>query len=429
VPDPSQIELARRTAGRWLLAQQHGESLGWGESPSRYANTINTAEGILGLLDADIDEISADPKLEGAAKYLEERQVSEGRNAGCWVRDVRRDDNTIDQVPDVTRTATALEALMRMGRLPTNRLISSGLEWLESALCPGSGGWGYGLRGSAAFLPTTRALRSLVEAKRKGWSDPNNVLPAQLLCLSSKRQPNGSFGFDTRLTAVNTIAVGILFQKARVSQVYTDLDIENSAIDWVKNSPDACVSPVVETIELDTEVPEATYEFIHIPDVFTLQLLADSLRDSDRLCATFFAAQLSLRDRIDPAGGVFGYRTYTWATSHALCAMSAVIRTGVRDFPTRHAESSDQQVPNTEPQESLSKQPIWRSTTHQIIALLVIFIVSAAFGIFAFALGGPAFGLPLVAYFVLVLGGGLVLIGRLSGQNFTDMVKSAHGHS
>ena len=101
----------------WLADQRDVQSGGWGEEHlSNRQSTLNTAEAIIALIDADADAVDSDAVRDGVA-FLRDRQAQAGEpDPGSWRREEADEGRGLVRHADVVRTGLAFEALVRAGR-------------------------------------------------------------------------------------------------------------------------------------------------------------------------------------------------------------------------------------------------------------------------------------------------------------------------
>jgi squalene cyclase len=131
-----QFDDMTRHAARWLLREQD-PSGGWGEREGLTPNTLNTAEVIISLLEADAIEPGA-TQIQKAVGFFARHQ----HDSGAWCREVRLEDDGIALGPDLLRTALAVQALIKAGRSTGDEPVRGAIAWLLSRQ-HADGGWSF----------------------------------------------------------------------------------------------------------------------------------------------------------------------------------------------------------------------------------------------------------------------------------------------
>jgi prenyltransferase beta subunit len=145
----------------WLADQRNKATGGWGaEGPSSPESTMNTAEAIIALIDADADAVDGDAVRDGLA-FLRGRQAQSGEpEPGSWRREVE-DRGVLVEHADVVRTGLAIEALLRAGQPVHDSAIVAAVRWLYTRQ-NADGGWGCTPGGQTRILQTCSALDALM---------------------------------------------------------------------------------------------------------------------------------------------------------------------------------------------------------------------------------------------------------------------------
>jgi squalene cyclase len=157
-------------SGAWLLRQQSSNG-GWGEQRGRYTNVMNTAEAIVGLLDADNPQARPGAQsIQKAVAYLLARQSNDSESDGCWLRAVTSEGPTpaeVAQVPDVCRTAIVLEAIIRAGVGIDKKPVTRGITWLLK-IANQDHGWGFGVGDTFEYFSHLPCPRGPDRGKKRG---------------------------------------------------------------------------------------------------------------------------------------------------------------------------------------------------------------------------------------------------------------------
>ena len=321
---------------QWLLDQRPKSGGGWAERPGMSANSMNTAECMLALLEARLP--GNDSRILDATKFLIDHQSRSGAHSGSWPRDVP-DGGAVEHLPDVIRTALAVRALIKKGEDPREIPVKTAIEWLKKIRSKDKF-WGFAPDLPSNAIATCFVCLAILE---EIGTDPGQINKAfmteTLTALAATKNSDRSFG-SADLQAVTTMYAGLVMQAARSRQLHVTQDVENNCIQWLRDHPDPALRRVEQPIVLvgDASDRVRNYEFVHMTESLLLKLFvgADkpSLLDSPLARSAFRRLKDSLRDD----GAFYGPRVTSWATAHALSAL-AVASSAIKMFPDRPSEA------------------------------------------------------------------------------------------
>src|SRR5208283_4602148 len=100
-------------AVKWLVKNQDAHNGGWPEHSGKPVSILNTAEAIIALRDGEMQ--SGDKRVLKGIRFLLDHQAQEGEDSGAWQREVEGPDGEVTPIPDIVRTAFAVEALVKAG--------------------------------------------------------------------------------------------------------------------------------------------------------------------------------------------------------------------------------------------------------------------------------------------------------------------------
>ena len=400
----------------WLLAQQQ-ENGGWGEQGGRYSNAMNTAEAIIGLIQADVQAARYESTaIQNAVAYLLRHQASEGADAGAWPREIHEGpDVDAVHVPDVCRTAVCLQAIIMAGQRPDSAEAARATAWLLEVR-NNDGGWGFGPSPPSTVLPTCRVLMALIEATRAGWLDESQCVREGIAYLTARQDTEGAFA-DGRLAAAHTVLSIMVLQRLRRAPDGAVTEDEARGMQWIRTHPDEVLQKVEEKVALDYDRPEVNYEFVHAVDALTLRVLADSSNPVDTTLDLWRDAANSLKDRMDHRGAFFGFRTYSWSTAQGMSGLKAAQDQGITAFPQRRPEPIEAAEPRPDrAADSLGFRVL-------AIAAVSVFIIGPL--LVAARIGGPGLVIVLALFEIAVMAFALVVTGQLTGADYADVAKQA----
>lgn len=386
-------DVAERS-GKWLLQHQDGITGGWAEMQGRLVSPLNTAEVLLALLDGQV-VVPGDQRVQRAVKFLVSKQCTEGPHQGAWMRDVPGSPG----VPDLIRTSFAVEALIKAGRGIEDEVVKNAVAWILTTRNEDKG-WGYRHSLPSSLTATCSALMALLEACRAGLETLRLEISAGLGLLISKfRNNDGSFGEPGDLRAVHTIYATLVLQAARGCQLNPYSKEEMQAIAWLREHPDDAQRLVEERILVDPGDGRGNYGFLFMTDSLLIRVLVGSEDQKYRSSKLARDAMLSLSAKMDPDGGFYGNRVFSWATAKALSALS-VARTEFSDFPRRRPEFAGRKV------------------GHFILGFAVLLMLAVVYLAATDNLGLLAAGL-----FMFLMLACLVAYGAIRERTFKELVK------
>lgn len=330
-------------SSQWLIAQQCKETGGWGERPGKAANSLNTAEAIIAIMDARAVEAGS-KLIQNGIKFLKGNQCSEQDKAGSWTRWSRIGENIFHQTPDIVRTTFAIQALIKGGVGSDDESLENGINWLLSARSDTDGGWGCRKGAISAVLPTCFALMALTAAYKaeiKDFEEPINE--GLKFLVENNHKSEGYFGDSGPLEGVQTIYAVLALQAARNCELNSYIKKEKVAIRWLLENPDKARKMVEWFVEIDPHHADANYTYLFMTESLLVRVLSESLSREHRKSELARDTMSDLKDKMDPSGGFYGYRIFSWATAKVLCSMSRAKNEYV-EFPTRRPEYSGTKV-------------------------------------------------------------------------------------
>jgi hypothetical protein len=405
--DMEELHAAIDQSGEWLFRAQDKASGGWAEQQGKPVNSLNTAEAMIALLDANLAP-AGDHRIKKAVQFLFAHQCVEETDPdqGSWPREATAEGGHSCRIPDIVRTSFIVEALIKAGKSADEPQVKTALAWI-SALQNSDYGWGYRRHTSSALMPTCFALATLITAHK---ADPESQKPDQILSglryLVKKHQtPRGSFGEQHPLEAVHTIYATIVLQSARVANIGANPGAEEKALQWLLDNPDAASQLREEKMAIDPEQGRFDYSFLFMTDSLLLKVLTGSLNSAHRESQLALDALMRLRDKRDSGGGFYGYRVFSWSTAKAISALAAA-KTHYPRFPTR------------EPETAVTAAPAIRAWMPLIF--LLVFLIAL---IWLTQIGG--FNTAQFIILILLLLAALLAYGFLSEGSFTELFRSA----
>jgi squalene-hopene cyclase-like protein/prenyltransferase/squalene oxidase-like repeat protein len=323
----------------WLRQQQDPESGGWTGGPNDpHLSSLNTAEALIALMQADRDAVGTDAVRHGL-KFLRDTQATGEPSVGAWCREHTLPDGSHVWHPDVIRTGLAVEALV-LAEVPLDDLmVTRAVDWL-AGVRNDDGGWGCSGKQPTRILPTCQTLLGLMAAMEAGRDLTPPIVDGIRFLLDHARKPGGYFSSNDSaglLASPHTIYAVLVLQKGRRLGLVKGDGAERAAIGWLLRNQDAARRLVAEEFELEDR---DAYTFLYVTDSLLIRVLTNSTNARDRASTLYRAALYSVKDRIEPAhGACYGYRLFSWSTSRAISAMSAAAASET-DFPSRPAEYS-----------------------------------------------------------------------------------------
>ena len=327
--DALELQAVIERSSRWLLAHQDAKTGGWSDLPGKPPSTLNTAEVLLALVDGGVSVVAvgAQPILRAVA-FLLEHQVKEGVDQGAWTRT-----SGGVSTPDLIRTSFAVQALIRTGKGIDDPCIWNAVQWILDVGNPDHG-WGPRRQSATSLMPTCFALLTLVETCRGGMESCRQPIERGVeLLVNTFQNPDGSFGAEDEVVAPHTIYGAMVLQEARRQHLSRFPDRERDALDWLLANPDKAKR----LVEEDVPIGEGAYGFLYMTDSLLLRVLASSLDKRHRASSLAEEALQSVKDKMQPDGGFFGYRTFSWSTAKVVSGLQAAHHQYPR-FPTRKPE-------------------------------------------------------------------------------------------
>ena len=261
-----------------------------------------------------------------------------GDDQGAWPREP----SLSTKLPDVVRTAFALEALLKAGNDVDALLVEQGIRWLLKVQnkSDDDGGWSFrcGIANSDV-LPTCLALLALIQAKwstnsgsRLGMEIRNSIENGLKTLVGKLREDcaagkSPSFGKGL-LEPAHTLYAILAFQAARHCGIGNEeySEVENKALEWLAEQSGHVLQPIQEHIPIDTDriKHQWDYDFQHMTDSLLYKVLHDSdhisLNKDSSLASD---ALISMGKRWDQKeGGFYGNCLFSWSTAKAICALS-----------------------------------------------------------------------------------------------------------
>jgi len=332
-----------KKSSQWLVTQQHSQSGGWSERIGTSVNPLNTAEAIIALLDAG-NIAAGSAQIQNGITYLRKNQCAEQGKAGAWTRWSRIDQETVRQVPDIVRTSFAIKALIKGGVGVHDESVKKGVNWLLSSRNDREQAWGSREGVSSAVLPTCFALVALIEAYKAGMKECKDPITEGLKFLIEKCHHNeGFFGEPGTLEAIQTIYTVLVLQAARACQLNPYIEKEKEAIEWLLENPDKARKMVEWFVEIEPDDGAGNYSYLFMTESLLIRILTGSQFREHRKSELAQDTMTDLKDKMDPSGGFYGYRVFSWATAKFLCAMSEA-KHEYSEFPSRRPEYSGTKV-------------------------------------------------------------------------------------
>lgn len=337
-----QLREVMERAGQWLLRNQD-PSGGWAERPGKIPSALNTAESIIALIDAGLAKAGDKPIQEAMGFLLKHKRCEAGPDHGAWPREYQAEGGSpVRMIPDILRTAFAIEALIKAGRAVDAEPVKESVQWLIASQNTGDidHGWGYRRNVASSITATCYALLALLEAHRAGAAQCKQPIERGLAYLVDRcHNDDGSFGTQGPLLAVHTVCAALVLQAARRQELGSvrSVNCEKAALEWLRRNPDSANRLVEEQIQIDAQPGGAgNYGFLFMTDSLVLRALMGSDHVEHHHSEQATTALLTLKDRWDNSGGGFyGPRVFSWSTAKALSALTA---TRVQEFPERKPE-------------------------------------------------------------------------------------------
>jgi hypothetical protein len=348
----TQIAQIITTAGGWLLKQQDPDSGGWADRPGGHVNTLNTAEAMIALIDGGCCKAGA-ATIRRAVLFLIKHQTKDGKDRGSWPREIVSEQGSTVCIPDLIRSAIAIQALIKAGEGVDDDGVKMALEWMLAVRDKDSKGWGYAPESPGEITPTCFAVTALLEAHAACPGTYSDHIRESLKYLvenhynNGGEEINGSFGSSGELQGVHTIFAALVLQFARVNNILEYTKQEIQAIDWLLLHPDQAIRLREEWIAIHNSKVKGKaggYGYMFMTDTLLIKLLlgADGVNDRGSRSSLARDAMNSLKDKLDDSTGAFyGSRLFSWSTAKALDALSSLQKSSgaeYPDFPQRQPE-------------------------------------------------------------------------------------------
>jgi len=386
-------------SSQWLVAQQHNQTGGWAERPGLSVNPLNTAEAIIALLDAGAVAAGSD-QIQSGIDYLKRNQCTAQGKAGAWTRWSRVNQETVRHLPDIVRTSFAIQALIKGGVGVHDESVVKAIAWLLSTRNDLDGAWGTRQKVSSSVLPTCFALMALVEAYKAGMKECKDPIAEGIEFLVEKCHHNeGFFGDQGPLEGIQTVYAVLALQAARGCQLNPYIDKEKTAIEWLLENPDKARKMVEWFVEIDPDDDGGNYSYLFITESLLIRILTDSQFREHRKSELARYTMIDLKDKMDPSGGFYGYRVFSWATAKVLWALSKA-RHEYSVFPSRSPEYPGAKVGH----------------------ILMIFIL-LLLGSVVFLTVQGSFGFLHASVFVILMLASLLAYGRIREKTFRELAQ------
>lgn len=320
-------------AGEWLFRLQKDDTGGWPEFKGKPTSILNTAEAILGILDANAAE-RGDARIRLGANLIANAQVQSGPDKGAWLREDPDEKESIGAVPDLVRTSFATQALFKTGEQKEHDAANRGIQWLLPLQCSDYG-WPYHRNGSSEVISTCFALDAMLEAHLAGTRGIDDSIKKGLGFLLSRQEADGSFG-SGHLVGVSTVFVTRVLQRARGYGLPVHLEEEKKAIKWMLLNGDEVIRSEEVRIPIDP-VGKADYNFLFINDTMLINVLMNSNSKDHGTSKLALKALNRLKSRIARDGGISGPRVFSWSTAKAMSALTAAQKV-YKELPTTPPE-------------------------------------------------------------------------------------------
>ncbi|HEX6781064.1 MAG TPA: prenyltransferase/squalene oxidase repeat-containing protein [Solirubrobacterales bacterium] len=396
-PSDANIESAIERAGKWLLRNQDPERGGWAERKGDSPSALNTAEVLLALISVRDKVRRAGGKIRAGAEFLVQQQTTEGPNAGAWERYV----NGQPVCPDILRTSLAVEALTCISEAAPLDGVYLGTRWLMEAR-NSDGGWGMRPGAESDVLMTCFATSALLTVVEADAEDCEGVIRDALAFLVAAQRPSGSFDPEGSSCGIRTAYSALCLQRAERCSLSVHAKAREDAVTWLEENPTAAIKEIELTIEIDPDRtrPHADYAFVFMTEAVVVRLLSESPDEQVRQGRLVREALEAMFRSMDPDGGFFGQRVFSWSTARATYALGAA-----RDSFDRFPEAPRLPAPQQVGRELL---------LFGVLSLVAVFVLSAL-GVF-----GPLQAV-VVTFLVLAL---LLAYGRLSEAGFVEVFKA-----
>lgn len=408
-------------AGHWLEQQQDKESRGWGERRGGHVNVLNTAEAMIALIDSGVCHAGTG-SIRGAADFLLKHQIMDGLDAGSWPRELTTDDGKTIDIPDLVRTAYAIQALIKAGKGIDEHPMRMALVWLLGRRNESTKGWSYARGKPDALMPTCFALNALLDAYDAYPGAYQTQIQESLQHLvetyyhDGGDEVRGSFGAPGPLQGIHTIHAALVLQIARANNLSRYPEQEKQAIEWLLRNPDKAIRLREEWVEIDqTQVTDGQtggYGFMVMADTLLMKLLLGSESIDDKKSALAHEAMHSLKDKIDESTGAFyGPRLFSWATAKALSALAVMQKHAGAEYPDLPARTPESRSESG----GLRAGPV------------IIGFVTLLSGLGFYLMLNDKFGLLEFSFFVVMMLAALLAYGAIGEKTFSELFGSVGG--
>lgn len=408
-------------AGRWLEQQQDKESRGWGERRGGHVNVLNTAEAMIALIDSGVCHAGTG-SIRGAVDFLLKHQTLDGPDAGSWPRELTTDDGKTIDIPDLVRTAYAIQALIKAGKGIDEHPVRMALVWLLGRRNENTKGWSYARGKPDALMPTCFALNALLDAYDAYPGAYQTQIQESLQHLveayyrDGGDEVRGSFGAPGPLQGIHTIHAALVLQIARANNLNRYPEQEKQAVEWLLRNPDKAIRLREEWVEIDqnqvTDGQTGGYGFMVMADTLLMKLLLGSESIDDKKSALAQEAMHSLKDKIDESTGAFyGPRLFSWATAKALSALAVMQKHAGAEYPDLPARTPESRAGSG----GLKTGPV------------IIGLVTLLSGLGFYLMLNDKFGLLEFSFFVVMMLAALLAYGAIGEKTFSELFGSIGG--
>jgi hypothetical protein len=222
--------------------------------------------------------------------------------------------------------------------------VKKGINWLLSVRSDTDRAWGSRKGIDSAVLPTCFALMALTEAYKAGMEECKQTIDESLKFLIEKcHHSEGYFGDPGPLEGIQTIYAVLALQAARACQLNPYIDKEKEAIRWLLENPDKARKMVEWYVEIDSYYLDANYNYLFLTDSLLIRALSGSQVKEHRRSELARDTMADMKDKMDPCGGFYGYRIFSWATAKAIFSMSKA-KNEYGEFPVRRPEYSGTKI-------------------------------------------------------------------------------------
>ena len=332
-----ELKEVMKKSANWLLKNQDPHTGAWADRAGEPASILNTAEAIIAILDAHA-VLPGDNQIQKGVQFLLQHQCTNKPDKGAWAREILKNGGKLTHVPDMVRTSFTIRALIKAGTWVDTEPVKNAVDWLL-AIRNKDNGWGYRRGTQSEPMPTCFALIALLEAYGAKMDECKQPAVAGLEFLVNKYSNNsGSFGAKDPLEAVHTIYAALVLQAARCCELNSYPDKEEQAITWLLGNPDKSSKLVEGKIMIDAD-DQLNYDFLFMTHSLLIRVLAGSVNKEHHKSNLARETLITLRDKMDPSGGFYGDRVFSWSTAKVLSALSMAM-SNFKEFPERSPEYS-----------------------------------------------------------------------------------------